>query len=297
MTPHPLLNCQTERSPSRLGPDRPTDKTSAGPHATALGRVVESSANAPLIGAHPVKFQRTPKGVEGRTNVSLRNLAYDRPMRVLVVEDDDSVAAALQQALATAGHTTDRVSTGTSLLLRHHQCDLVLLDLGLADGDAYGPLRKLRAISQTPVIVVSARGDERSAVRALRLGADDYLVKPVRLKELLARLDAVTRRRELMAPSADVVEASGLRIDLLSRTVHAAGEQLSFTTKEFDLLGALARRVGHAVSREQILDEVWGDAYATTSRSFDVHLTQIRAKLPAPDIITTIRGFGYRLEA
>lgn len=217
-------------------------------------------------------------------------------MRVLVVEDDDSVATALQEVLATSGHETDRVSTGSSMLLRHHGCDLVLLDLGLADGEAFGPLRKLRAISQIPVVVVSARGDERSAVRALRLGADDYLVKPVRLQELLARLDAVTRRRELVAPSTDVVDASGLHIDLLSRTVHAGGAELTFTTKEFDLLAALARRAGNAVSREQILDEVWGDAYATTSRSFDVHLTQIRAKLPRPDIITTIRGFGYRLE-
>ncbi|MGL4175661.1 MAG: response regulator transcription factor, partial [Dermatophilaceae bacterium] len=137
-----------------------------------------------------------------------------------------------------------------------------------------------------------------STVRALHLGADDYVVKPIRLRELLARIDVVTRRRPADGVTASAeVHVDGAVIDLGARTVvDAADRPVPLTAKEFALLAVLARRAGTAVSRQQILDEVWGDAYAAASRSFDVHLTQVRAKLPASVRITTIRGFGYRLE-
>ncbi len=219
-------------------------------------------------------------------------------MRVLIVEDDDSVASALADALRATGHDVDRVDSGVDALLRHHDREVVLLDLGLRDGDGFDVLRKLRQVSRAPVLVVTARSDERSTVRALHLGADDYLVKPIRLRELLARIDAVTRRQPTANPLDEVVATHGLRIDLAARTVVGTdGEPIPLTAKEFALLAVLARRLGTAVSRQQILDEVWGDAFAAASRSFDVHLTQVRAKLPVPELITTIRGFGYRLEA
>jgi DNA-binding response OmpR family regulator len=219
-------------------------------------------------------------------------------VRFLLVEDDDSVASALGDALRVAGHDVDRVDSGVDALLRHHDRDVVLLDLGLRDGDGFEVLRKLRQVSAAPVVVVTARSDERSTVRALHLGADDYVVKPIRLRELLARVDAVTRRRSVeMASTPAVVQIDDITIDLAARTVTDAGAQhIALTAKEFALLAVLARRPGTAVSRQQILDEVWGDAFAAASRSFDVHLAQMRAKLPEPVRITTIRGFGYRLE-
>lgn len=219
------------------------------------------------------------------------------PMRVLIVEDDDSVASALGDALRSTGHDVVRVASGVDALLQHHDREIVLLDLGLSDGDGFDALRKLRLVSHVPVLVVTARSDERSTVRALRLGADDYIVKPIRLRELLARIDAVARRRPGPTDEAEVIAVNGVIIDLAARTATCDGTQIPFTAKEFALLSVLAKRVGTAVSRQQILDEVWGDAFATASRSFDVHLTQVRAKLPTAEMITTIRGFGYRLEA
>ena len=215
-------------------------------------------------------------------------------MLVLVVEDDDGVANAVVGALGAHGHLTERVTRGEDALTRHHDADLVLLDLGLPDVDGLEVLRKLRRVAATPVIVLTARGDERSVVRGLHLGADDYLVKPVRLAELLARIHAVTRRARLTEEPA-VVRVRDLEIDLDARRVTTADGELELTTKEFDILAVLARNHGVAVSRQRLLDEVWGDAYLAVSRSLDVHLTGLRAKLGRPGLVATIRGFGYRL--
>ncbi len=216
-------------------------------------------------------------------------------MKVLVVEDDDGVANAVVGALGAHGHLTERLTRGEDALTRHHDADLVLLDLGLPDVDGLEVLRKLRRVATTPVIVLTARGDERSVVRGLHLGADDYLVKPVRLAELLARIHAVTRR---VAPQdeAAVVRARDLVIDLDARRVRTDDGEIELTAKEFDILAVLARNHGAAVSRQRLLDEVWGDAYLAVSKSLDVHLTGLRAKLGRPGLIATIRGFGYRLE-
>jgi DNA-binding response OmpR family regulator len=214
---------------------------------------------------------------------------------VLVVEDDDGVANAVVGALGAHGHLTERVTRGEDALTRHHDADLVLLDLGLPDVDGLEVLRKLRRVAATPVIVLTARGDERSVVRGLHLGADDYLVKPVRLAELLARIHAVTRRAR---PSDEptVVRARDLEIDLDARRVRTGDGEIELTAKEFDILAVLARNHGVAVSRQRLLDEVWGDAYLAVSRSLDVHLTGLRAKLGRPGLVSTIRGFGFRLE-
>ncbi|OZM72822.1 DNA-binding response regulator [Amycolatopsis antarctica] len=218
-------------------------------------------------------------------------------MRVLLVEDDDGVADAVVGALEAHDHTAERVARGADALTRHRDADLVLLDLGLPDVDGLEVLRKLRKLDSVPVIVLTARGDERSVVRGLRLGADDYLVKPVRLAELLARIDAVGRRAPVAQRGAHgVVEVRDLRIDLDARRVTAGAREVELTAKEFEILAVLARNRGAAVSRQQLLDEVWGDAYLAVSRSLDVHLTQLRAKLRRPGMLTTIRGFGFRLE-
>ncbi|WP_435281620.1 response regulator transcription factor [Streptomyces koelreuteriae] len=215
-------------------------------------------------------------------------------MRVLLAEDDDGVAGALTEALYDNGHAPARVKRGEDVLARHRQADLLLLDLGLPDLDGLDVLRKLRAVSPLPVVVLTARGDERSVVRGLRLGADDYLVKPVRLAELLARIEAVTRRATPAAPAARTVRVADVEVDLDARRVTVGGAEVRLTTKEFEVLAALAARAGSAVSRQQLMDEVWGDAFLAVSRSLDVHLTQVRAKLGRPEVLTTIRGFGYR---
>ncbi|MFI5606761.1 response regulator transcription factor [Amycolatopsis sp. NPDC051903] len=218
-------------------------------------------------------------------------------MRVLLVEDDTGVAGALAETLHARGHAVTSVGRGADALHRHRDADLLLLDLGLPDLDGLDVLRKIRQVSPVPVIVLTARGDERSVVRGLRLGADDYLTKPVRLAELLARMDAVVRRAGARgAPAADaVVRLEDVEIDLGARRVLVAGHDIGLTTKEFAVLAVLAARPGTAVSRQQLMDQVWGDAYLAVSRSLDVHMTQLRAKLDRPGLLTTIRGFGYRL--
>jgi DNA-binding response OmpR family regulator len=218
-------------------------------------------------------------------------------VRVLLVEDDDGVADALVEALGARGHEPKRVGRGADALTAHRDFDLILLDLGLPDEDGLEVLRKIRRMATTPVVVLTARGDERTIVRGLRLGADDYLVKPVRLAELLARMDAVLRRSAPSAPASRVVLVGDVEIDLDARRVLVGGQEITLTTKEFAVLAALASRVGTAVSRQQLMDEVWGDAYLAVSRSLDVHLAQLRAKLDRPGVLTTIRGFGYRLSA
>jgi len=216
-------------------------------------------------------------------------------VQILLAEDDDGVAAALVEVLYDHGHVTRRVRYGRDVLTYHRSSDLLLLDLGLPDTDGLDVLRALRAVSDMSVVVLTARGDERSVVRGLRLGADDYLVKPVRLAELLARIEAVTRRTAARgAPAVRLVRAGDVEVDLDARRVRVGGTEVELTTKEFDILAVLAARAGTAVSREQLLDEVWGDAHHAVSRSLDVHLTQVRAKLGRPELLTTIRGFGYR---
>ena len=221
-------------------------------------------------------------------------------MRVLVVEDDDGVANAVVEALGAHGHVVARASRGAEVWARVRHADLVLLDLGLPDGDGLEVLRKLRRIAGTPVLILTARSSERDVVRGLHLGADDYLVKPVRLHELLARVDAVARRvgpgRGMGGSVPDVVDIDGLSVDFGARRAAMGGVEIGLTVTEFNILAALARRPGAAVSRQQLLDEVWGDAYLAVSRSLDVHVAALRGKLGRPGLLTTIRGFGFRLE-
>lgn len=216
-------------------------------------------------------------------------------MRIGVVEDDDGVAGALIDALTSHRILANRMSRGGDLLSRHPDFDLVLLDLGLPDMDGIEVLRSLRQVSAVPVIILTARDDERSVVRGLRNGADDYLVKPARITELLARIEAIRRRAARAKQSASTVRQFGdLYVDLAGRELAVAGRPVPLTTKEFDLLAALVDNPGTAVSRQQLMDQVWGDTFVSVSKSLDVHMTALRAKLGRPARIETIRGFGYR---
>ncbi|NUS43065.1 MAG: response regulator transcription factor [Mycobacteriaceae bacterium] len=216
-------------------------------------------------------------------------------MRLLVVEDDDEVGDALVDVLHELGFQVERKARGADLLTGHSRYDAAVLDLGLADGDGLQVLGKLREISTIPVVVLSARDDDRTIVRALRVGADDYLVKPPRIGELAARLETVTRRAAAAPPDQPAVVVAGdVRIDLCARRIHVGGEPVSVTGREFDLVAALVERPGSAVSREVLMERVWGGAIAAVSQSLDAHIANVRVKLGRPDLIKTIRGFGYR---
>ncbi|MBB6554316.1 response regulator transcription factor [Nonomuraea rubra] len=217
-------------------------------------------------------------------------------MRVLLVEDDDRLAAALTKALARHGHQVFRAGLAVDALRLAGGVDFVLLDLGLPDMDGLDVLRRLRRVSAVPLIVVTARTEEREVLRGLRSGADDYLVKPFRTVELMARMEAVVRRGTRPRPQRDdVVNVGDVRIDLESRQVTVAGEPVTLTRREFDLLAMLAREPGVVRGREEILDEIWGDPLLSASRSLDVHVANLRSKTGRPGLVETLRGTGYRL--
>jgi DNA-binding response OmpR family regulator len=216
-------------------------------------------------------------------------------VHILIVEDDDRVARALRSALVRHGYdVTLAGDAGSALAERADPPALILLDLGLPDLDGVDLCRRLRSRSDVPIIVVTARGDEGARVTGLRAGADDYVVKPFGIAELLARMEAVLRRTGTVAPTT-AVDVGDVHVDLARREVTAAGREILVTRKEFDLLAALARRRGEVVARDELLAVVWDTAWVGSSRTLDVHVATLRAKLGRPAVIETVRGVGYRL--
>ncbi|GLZ29674.1 DNA-binding response regulator [Lentzea sp. NBRC 105346] len=218
-------------------------------------------------------------------------------MRILVVEDDDRVARGLLTALRHAGYEVHRVATAQDAV-KAAPVDVVLLDLGLPDGDGLDVLRELRKRSGTAVITVTARGEERERVLGLRAGADDYVVKPFGTAELLARIEAVLRRTRThrAEPEAEQPMKTGdVVLFTHARTVTVGGQPLSLTRKEFDLLALLMARTGEVVSRDFIVDQVWQAHWEAPSRTLDTHMAALRSKLGDHVRIETVRGVGYRL--
>jgi DNA-binding response OmpR family regulator len=220
-------------------------------------------------------------------------------MQVLLVEDDEGVASALAELLGHAGASVVRTARGADALHRVKGCDLVLLDLGLPDMDGLDVLRTLRRASAVPVIIMTARDSDGAVVLGLRAGADDYLVKPVRKAVLLARIDAVMRRVRRASGDPSVafgpVVAGPVTIDPERHEVTLDGTQQPLTKTEYQILSTLAARQGEAVSREELMLEVWGTAVVGRSRSLDFFIGQIRAKLTGLPL-HTVRGFGFRLD-
>ena len=219
-------------------------------------------------------------------------------IKVLLVEDDVRLADALGGALETYGYVVEQVRTAKAALAAA-PADIVLLDLGLPDMDGVDLCRRLRERpdgGDTGVIMVTARGRQRERVRGLRSGADDYVVKPLAVDELCARMEAVLRRTRRRTD--DPALALGpLRVDLATRTVTRDGAPVELTRKEFDLLVALAREAGSVVSREHLLLRVWQTSWPGTLRTLEVHIGTLRSKLDVPGLIETVRGVGYRLAA
>ena len=219
-------------------------------------------------------------------------------MHILLVEDDDRIAAALRPALHRHGITTTRLALGRGAVDHLADVDVVLLDLGLPDIDGVDVCRDIRAVSEVPVIVVSARGEVDDRILGLHSGADDYLVKPYDIGELVARVHAVYRRRRVEATAdapADVVEVDDVSIDLGRHTVTVAGREVTLTRKEFQVLALLASSGGAVCTRSRIVAEVWGRTWAGANRTLDVHVATLRTKLGRAELVQTVRGVGYRL--
>jgi DNA-binding response OmpR family regulator len=217
-----------------------------------------------------------------------------RSVRLLVVEDEDAIAVPLAEGLRREGFEVTRVATGGEALAAAEP-DLVLLDLRLPDIDGLTVCRELRARSDVPIIVVTAKGEEIDRVVGLELGAADYVVKPFGLRELIARIRAVSRRAggRDEAPSSLVV--GELEVDVRARRALLDGEEVQLTPKEFDLLTVLAREPGAVVSRQRLLEEVWHTSWYGSGKTIDVHVASLRRKLGDPAWIETVRGIGLRL--
>jgi len=218
--------------------------------------------------------------------------------RVLVVDDDPALAEMLGIVLRTEGFEPSFVADGDRALaaFRSTKPDLVLLDLMLPGTDGIDVCRQIRAESGTPIVMLTARGDTVDVVLGLESGADDYIIKPFKPKELVARMRARLRRNE--TPTAEPLQVDDVTIDVGRHVVTRNGRQLALTPLEFDLLTALARKPGHVFTREQLLEQVWGYRHAADTRLVNVHVQRLRAKVELdpehPEIVVTVRGVGYK---
>jgi two-component system, OmpR family, response regulator MtrA len=215
----------------------------------------------------------------------------------VVIEDDEAISALVGTYLEQAGFEVVRERTGEggfeAVDRRHPR--FVVLDLGLPDVDGFELCRRLRDSADVPILILTARDEEADRVIGLELGADDYLTKPFSPRELVARVRAVLRRAEPGPPESRVIEVGELQVDLRTRSATFARSPLALRTLEFELLAELARNAGNVVTRDRLLDRVWGLSFAGGTRTVDVHVAQLRKKLGRPALIHTVRGVGYRL--
>ena len=215
-----------------------------------------------------------------------------KSVRVLIVEDDPSIAGSLDRGLRRAGYA---IATATTVAAARaaDPHDVVLLDLGLPDGDGVELCAELRARSDAAILVITARGEEPDRVAALDAGADDYIVKPFGFAELTARIRAVLRRSRIT--DTDLLSHGRLRIDTRTRQVTSGGKEVLLTPTEFDILECLATDPGRVVARQEIIERVWNTHWYGPTRVLDVHMAALRRKLGDPSAILTVYARGFRL--
>jgi DNA-binding response OmpR family regulator len=219
---------------------------------------------------------------------------------ILVVDDAPNIVELVRLYLDGAGFTTIAATDGPSAveLHRKHRPDLVILDLMLPGMDGFEVCRAIRREADTPVIMLTARTDDVDAIVGLELGADDYVTKPFNPRALVARVKAILRRTDGTVRLGRPIEVGTLRLDPRRREVAVGGSVVELRAREFDLLAALARDPGVVLSREALLEDVWGTDFPGETRTVDVHVSELRKKLgPAGPTIESVRGIGYRLIA
>jgi DNA-binding response OmpR family regulator len=223
--------------------------------------------------------------------------------RLLIAEDDAGIREPLRRALAREGYDVEAVADGLVAVGRalSEEHDLVILDIGLPGLDGLEVCRRVRRVLPAlPILMLTAQVDELDLVAGLDAGADDYVTKPFRLAELLARVRALLRRGGVAAEASSEVEAGGVRVDPASRRAWQGGAELELTPKEFDLLWLLVREAGQVVRRERIMREVWDENWFGSTKTLDMHVSWLRRKLgddaSAPRLLTTVRGIGLRFE-
>jgi len=224
--------------------------------------------------------------------------------KILIVEDESSFSDALEFLLGKEGFSVITAATGTEALKKFEQggIDLILLDLMIPEISGTEVCRQIRAKSKVPIIMLTAKDSEVDKVVGLEIGADDYVTKPYSARELVARINAVLRRNgsESTSVESDVITVQGIRMDIDRHQVSVNGIPVSLPLKEFELLEFLMRNAGRVLTRIQLIDRVWGSDYVGDTKTLDVHIKRIRAKIeddPAnPKIIQTVRGLGYKME-
>src|SRR5690554_2374133 len=220
--------------------------------------------------------------------------------RIVLVEDDPTISEPLTRALGREGYEVEWHGTGQGGVGAAASADLIILDLGLPDIDGVDVARRVRDRGLTvPILMLTARADEVDLVVGLDAGADDYVTKPFRLAELLARVRALLRRRTGMDSTGEL-KAQGVRIDVAAHRAFLGDQELQLSSKEFDLLHVLVAQAGSVVSREQLMRDVWGAEPHAPSKTLDMHVSWLRRKLgddaTSPRYITTVRGMGFRFE-
>ncbi|HWJ32917.1 MAG TPA: response regulator transcription factor [Gaiellaceae bacterium] len=214
---------------------------------------------------------------------------------ILLVEDEPSVGELVRGYLGRNGYRVVWVRSGEDALVEmdRHPFRMVILDIGLPGIDGFDVCRQIRGRSQVPILMLTARDEEPDRVVGLEVGADDYLTKPFSPRELVARMKAIFRRTEPQE-HRDSFSLGDVELDRESRDVTVGGEPVELTAKEFDLLAFFMANAGVVVSRDTLLDRVWGQEYPGGTRTVDVHVAQLRRKLGRPDLIRTLRGAGYK---
>ena len=231
-------------------------------------------------------------------------MTTDRARRVLIVEDETSLADSIRYNLEREGYAVDVAYDGRDAL-RHARLeppDLVLLDLMLPEMAGLDVCRALRAESNVPIIMVTAKDAEADKVAGLELGADDYLTKPFSMRELVARVSANLRRVAMAVPAQeqpeDILEGGPVRLDVFRHEATVRGQPVDFRPKEFELVSTFLRRMGRLLSREFLIEEVWGPGYYGDMKTLDVHIRRIRTKIEEdphrPVHLVTVRGLGYK---
>lgn len=214
---------------------------------------------------------------------------------VLLIEDEQSIGALVRSYLERDGFQVVWVRTGQAGIaeLGRHPTRLIILDVGLPGMDGFEVCRTIRARSTVPIIMLTARDEEADRVAGLEVGADDYVPKPFSPRELTARVKAILRRAE-PRPHQDTLQLEDVTLRRGAREVEVAGQPVELTVKEFDLLAFFMENPGAVLSRDMLLDRVWGMEYPGETRTVDVHVGQLRKKLGRPDLIRTVRGAGYK---